>query len=88
MKVRLVWIESDRRGTELSRREEILQGESDKAANGESARRLIVHYYPELVPLYAKGLIRNPSRTNWRWLVRMTRLGPNRWLTVYADPVD
>ena len=48
MRVKLVWIERDFRGKELSKREEILHGESAKIPSRNHAARLIARPHPPL----------------------------------------
>ena len=48
MRVKIVWVERDFRGSELSGREEILQGESAKALTRNQVARLIARHHPEL----------------------------------------
>jgi hypothetical protein len=86
MKVRLVWIESNFRGEELNRREEVLDGESEKSPTGNHIARLIARRHPELRSVNRVYLMKS-HRPDLRWRVRETKLAPNRWVTVYADPV-
>ena len=87
MRIRLIWIERDRRGRELRRREEMLEPEASKPGTARDALRLIARHHPEITPTW-RGLFKNSDATNFRWMVCNTELDPNRWLTVYADPVD
>jgi hypothetical protein len=48
MRVRLVWADRDSRGSELSKREAILYGESVKTPTRKQVARLIARHYPEL----------------------------------------
>lgn len=87
MKIKLVWIEQDRRGRELKRREEILEAESSKPVTARSALRLIARHHPQIAPTW-RGLFQNSGATKYRWTVYFKQLDPNRWLYVYADPID
>ena len=87
MRVKVVWIERDRRGRELQRREETLEAESSKPATARAALRLIGRHHPEIAPTW-RGLFMNSDATKYRWMVCVTELDPNRWLYVYADPVE
>lgn len=48
MRVKLFWVERDFRGSELSKREEILHGESTKKPTRNLVARLIARHHPEL----------------------------------------
>ena len=85
MRVKLVLIERDFRGTELSKREEILRGESAKSPTRNHVARLIARYHPEL---QFAGKILLASEEGHKWYVKATKLDPNRWLYAYADPLD
>jgi hypothetical protein len=90
MKVRLVWIETNFRNEELSRREEILESESQKTPTRHYVSRLIARVHPELRTV-DRVFLAESFRDDLRWrvgLVGGTQLGPNRWLQVYADPVE
>jgi hypothetical protein len=87
MKVRLLWIERDLRGTELVRREETLTDESGKRPTRNYVGRLVARHHSELASLGKVSLIQS-DKPGYRWYVRSTPLGPNCWVTVYAEPLD
>ena len=86
MKIKLVWIERDRRGQERQRREETLEAESNKPVTAKSALHLISRHHPEIA-LAGRTLLRNSDATKYRWVLCVTQLDSDRWLYVYADPV-
>ena len=86
MRVKIIFVETDSRGNDLTTREEILEGESTKTPTRNHVAKLIARHHPEL--LHAGGVwLLNSSETNYKWYVRTDRLGPNKWLNVYADPL-
>lgn len=87
MKVRLVWIETNFRNEELSRREELLEGESQKKPTGNSVVRLIARYHPELRSVDRVHLLES-HRPDLRWYIRSNQLSPNCWESIYAEPVE
>jgi hypothetical protein len=87
VRVRLIWIQEDRRGNELARREELLQGESTKTPTRNYVARLIARHHPELASAGGVHLM-DSSETGHRWYVRSNQLGSNCWETAYADPLD
>jgi hypothetical protein len=81
-----MFVEKDFRGTELSIREEILSGESTKSLTRNHVARLIARHHPEL--RHSSGVwLMDSSETTYKWFVHTEQLGPNKWLTVYADPL-
>jgi hypothetical protein len=86
MRVKLVYIERDMRGTELSERVEVLEGESEKSLTRNHVARLIARQHPELTHAGRVFLI-DASETKYKWYVGTSKLGSNRWLYVYADPI-
>jgi hypothetical protein len=87
MRVKLTYIEKDFRGKELANREEVLQGESAKSLTRNHVARLIARHHPELASAGGMWLL-DASETAHKWYIRATRLDTNRWLYVYADPID
>lgn len=86
MRVKLIFIERDVRGKDLSTREEVLHGESAKSLTRNRVARLIARHHPELQ--HAGGVwLLDASETSYKWYVRTEKLGRNKWLTVYADPL-
>jgi len=86
MRVKLIFIERDVRGKDLSTREEVLHGESAKNLTRNHVARLIARHHPELQ--HAGGVwLLEVSENSYKWYVRTEKLGPNKWLTVYADPL-
>lgn len=80
-------MERDRRGTELTKREITLRGESKKTPTRNYVARLIARNHPELVSVDRVHLI-DSAEPGHRWYVRSTQLDSNRWVTVYADPLE
>jgi hypothetical protein len=87
MRVKLTLIERDFRGTELSRREEILQGESAKSATRNHVARLIARSHREL-QFASRVMLLDASEEGHKWYVRATQVNSNHWIYVYADPVE
>jgi hypothetical protein len=86
MRVKLIFIERDFSGKDLSTREEVLESESAKSLTRNHVARLIARHHPEL--RHAGGVwLLDASETNHRWYVQTEKLGSNKWLTVYADPL-
>ena len=86
MRVRLIFIETDFRGNNLSQREEIIEGESSKSVTRNHVASLIARHHPELK--HAGGVwLLDSSETPHRWYVHTQKVAQNRWLNVYADPV-
>jgi hypothetical protein len=86
MRVKLIFIERDFSGKDLSTREEVLYGESAKSLTRSHVARLIARHHPELK--HAGGVwLLDASETRHKWYVQTEKLGPNKWLTVYADPL-
>ena len=86
MRIKPIFIERDFRGNDLNRREEILQGESAKSLTRNHVAKLIALHHPELS--HAGGVwLLDASETSYKWYVRTDKLGSNRWVTVYADPL-
>jgi hypothetical protein len=86
MKVRLIWVERDFRGDEVNEREELLKSESAKNPTRNQVAKLIARHHPEFMSVTRVDLLRS-LESGFKWYVKSTRLGPNRWLTVYADPL-
>ena len=87
MRVKLIFVERDLRGKDLSTREEVLQGESAKSPTRNYVAKLIARYHPELRRAGSMWLL-NASETRYKWFVGTEKLGPNKWLSVYANPQD
>ena len=87
MTVRLTWVERDRRGTELARRDAVLHGESEKNATRKYVGKLIDRHHPELMSVDTVHL-NDSYEEGFRWYVKSYEAAPNRWVTVYADPID
>ena len=87
MRVKLTFIERDFRGTDSSSREEILRGESAKNPTRNHVARLIAAQHPELKSVTQVMLI-SATETGHKWYVKASRLTSNRWLYVYADPLE
>jgi hypothetical protein len=86
MRIKLIFIERDARGNDLSTREEVLEDESAKSLTRNHVAKLIARHHPEL--RHAGGVwLLNAFETNYKWYVHTEKLGRNRWLTVYADPL-
>jgi hypothetical protein len=86
MRVKLIFVERDVRGNDLHMREEGLQGESAKNLTRNHVAKLIARYHPEL--RHAGGVwLLDASETRYKWYVGTEKLGPNKWLSVYADPL-
>jgi hypothetical protein len=86
LKIKLIWIEKDFRGNEVALSQEILHGESAKTPTRNQVAKLIARLHPELISVTRVSLL-NSSETSHKWYVKSNQLGPNRWLTVYADPM-
>jgi hypothetical protein len=87
MRVKLVWVERDVRGSELSRREEILRGESAKPPTRIQVARLIARHHPEL-QFASRVMLVNASEEGYKWHVRADKMGSNCWRYVYAEPLE
>jgi len=87
MQVKLLWVERDFRGSELSRREETLHGESAKAPTRNQVARLIARHHPEL-QFASRVTLLDASEQGYKWYVRATQMTSNRWVYVYAAPVE
>jgi hypothetical protein len=83
MRIRRTWIDIDRGGRRLSKRSEVLTGESGKRVTAKRARKLIEKTYPQhrvrMVPA-------NPDL--FRWLAISYQVDQNRWRYACADPLD
>jgi len=86
MRVKLIFIETDFRGKDLSTREEVLHSESTKSLTRNHVARLIARHHPELQHSSGVWLL-DALETSYKWYVGTEKLGPNKWLTVYADPL-
>jgi hypothetical protein len=87
VRVQLVWIERDRRGTELAKRASILVGESQKTPTRNYVAKLIARHHPELISVDRVHLV-EAYEPGCKWQVRTTELDANRWQTVYATPME
>jgi hypothetical protein len=87
MRVKLVWVDRDFRGRELSRREEILHGESAKTPTRNQVARLIARHHPEL-QFASRVMLVDASEEGYKWHVRANRMGSNCWSYVYASPLE
>lgn len=87
MRVRLVWVERDFRGSELSRREEVLHGESAKTPTRNQVARLMARHRPEL-QFASRVILVDASEEGYRWHVRANKMGSNCWSYVYAEPLE
>ena len=67
-------------------REEVLQGESAKNLTRNQAAKLIGRHHPELRRVGRVWLL-DASETVYEWYLGTEKLGPNKWLYVYADPL-
>lgn len=86
MRVKLVWIEQDFRGNQLSRREELLEGESTENFTRNHVAGLIARHHPEL---QSEGSIMlDALEEPYKWYVKAIKQESNRWVYVYAEPVD
>ena len=86
MRVKLTFVERDFRGNDLATREECLQGESAKSLTRNHAAKLIARHHPELRSAGGVWLL-DASETNHKWFIGAQKLGPNRWVYAYADPL-
>jgi len=87
MRVKLLWVERDFRGTELSRREEILHGESTKTPTRNHVARLIARHHPEL-QFASRVFLIDASEEGYKWYVKANQMTSNRWVYVYAEPLE
>ena len=83
VKLRLTWIEVDQHERILSQREEILEGESQRSVTKGNARKLISRTYPD-----KRVSMIDASRPPHKWCAVIEMVTPNRWLYIYADPLD
>jgi hypothetical protein len=87
VRVKLIFIERDRRGNELQVREEFLESDSTKSLTRNHVAKLIARHHPEMQ--HAGGvMLLDASETPYKWFVDATQLGTNRWLYVYAHPLN
>ena len=86
MRVKLIFVARDFRGKDLCTREEVLNGDSEKSLTRNHVAKLIARHHPELEHAGSLWLL-DASETSNKWYVGTQRLGSNRWLTVYADPL-
>lgn len=86
MQVKLTFIERDFRGNDLTTREEFLKGESAKSLTRNHAAKLIARHHPELKSAGGLWLL-DASETSHKWFIGAEKLGPNKWVYVYADPL-
>jgi len=87
MLVKLFWVERDFRGSELSKREEILHGESTKKTTRNHVARLIARHHPEL-QFASRVILVDASEQGYKWYVRANQMTSNRWVYVYAEPLE
>ena len=87
MRVKLIFVERDFGGKDLCTREEVLSGESAKSLTRNYVAKLIARHHPELQHAGGAVWLLDASETSYKWYVGSQKLGSNRWLTVYADPV-
>jgi hypothetical protein len=90
MKVKLVFVDSDRMNRRKVIREEFLQGESEKPLTKNRVLKMVKRFHPEL---RTSGVIdvsrfEETSDLNVDWLVHIEQLGPNLWRYVYAARVQ
>ncbi len=86
MTVKLIWIEHDAHHKPISIREEILHGETGKSLTKGRVSKLIGRMHPELRCAGGVMLV-DASEHNYKWYLFGRKLAPNKWLSVYADPV-
>lgn len=87
MRVKLVWIEQDFRGNHLSQREELLEGESSKSLTRNHVARLIARHHPEL-GFAGRIMLIDASEKPYKWYVKAIKQDANKWMYVYADPME
>jgi hypothetical protein len=87
MRVRLVWIERDFQGKELSKREEILCGESAKNPTRTHIARLTPRHHPQL-QFAGKVLLVNASEEGHKWYVKQPSSTPTAGCTLMPYALD
>src|SRR5215469_6806794 len=85
MRVKLVWSEQDLRGNHLSKREELLEGESERNFTRNHVARLIARHHPELQS--GGSIMLDALEEPYKWYVKAIKQESNRWVYVYAEPV-
>jgi hypothetical protein len=88
MRVRLVWIDRNFRREDISRREEILDGESVKNPNRAHISKLIARHYPNLTMAGGLVWLIDSDQPGFRWHVKSWQKDKNVWTEVYAEPLD
>ena len=90
MKLKLIFVDSDRMNRRKVVGEEFLQGESEKPLTKSRVLKMVKRFHPEF---QVSGVIdisrfEETSDLNVDWLVHVEQLGSNLWRYVYAAPVQ
>ena len=90
MKLKLIFVDSDRMNRRKVIREEFLQGESEKPLTKSRVLKMVKRFHPELK---VSGVIdvsrfEESSDLNVDWLIHVEQLGSNLWRYVYAVSVQ
>lgn len=83
MRLKLTFVEANRRNEQKILREEVLEGESDKQITKDRAKRLIQRFHPEF-----RVMMITASEFRADWLVHCEEVGSNAWLYVYASKLE
>jgi hypothetical protein len=83
MKLRLTWVEVNRRDEIVTQRDEVIEGESQRTLTKASARRLILQHYPDM-----RVLMGDSFRPPHKWSAASWQVRPEKWAYVYADPIE
>ena len=90
MKLKLIFVDSDRMNRRKVVGEEFLEGESEKPLTKNRVLKMVKRFHPEL---RISGVIdvsrfQEDSDLNVDWLVHIEQLGPNLWRHVYAARIQ
>jgi hypothetical protein len=86
MKLKLVFVDSDRMNRRKVIREELLQGESEKPVTKNRVLKMVKRFHPEFRhPIVIDvSHYQEDSDLDVEWLVHTEQLGDNLWHYVYA----
>jgi hypothetical protein len=90
MKLKLIFVDSDRMNRRKVVGEEFLEGESEKPLTKNRVLKMVKRFHPEFrVPTVIDvSHFQEDSDLNVDWLVHLEQLGANLWRYVYAARVQ
>jgi hypothetical protein len=89
MKLKLIFVDSDRMNRRKVVGEELLEGESEKPLTKNRVWKMVKRFHPEFRPgVIDASRFQDGLDLKVDWLVHIEQLGPNLWRYVYAAPVQ